>query len=188
MAKKVTGVMQIMNYLITNFPNDLISVILRNKEDSLKEGNINDASGLIKRNSNISWVKDKETCQRVFSVMKKKTEEFSSLYLDNIEPLQYSEYGNNQEYGWHQDLNNVPYADGRIRKISFSIFLNDNYNGGEFDLELYGPDAKPRYIEITKRYSANCILFNSDMWHRVRPVKSGVKKSIVGWLLGPKGR
>ena len=52
MAKKVTGVMQIMNYLITNFPNDLISVILRNKEDSLKEGNINDASGLIKRNSN----------------------------------------------------------------------------------------------------------------------------------------
>ena len=65
MAKKVTGVMQIMNYLITNFPNDLISVILRNKEDSLKEGNINDASGLIKRNSNISWVKDKETCQRV---------------------------------------------------------------------------------------------------------------------------
>ena len=23
------------------------------------------------------------------------------------------------------------------------------------------------------------------MWHRVRPVKSGVRKSIVGWLLGP---
>ena len=28
----------------------------------------------------------------------------------------------------------------------------------------------------------NCIIFNSDMWHRVRPVKSGVRKSIV-WLL-----
>jgi hypothetical protein len=23
------------------------------------------------------------------------------------------------------------------------------------------------------------------MWHRVRPVKSGVRKSIVGWVLGP---
>jgi len=23
------------------------------------------------------------------------------------------------------------------------------------------------------------------MWHRVRPVTSGIKKSIVGWMLGP---
>ena len=174
-----------MNYSVTKFPEDLIKDILRNKENTLTKGNINDASGLTKRNSSVSWIKDRTLCQRVFSVIKDKTSDFSNLYLDNIEPLQYSEYDASQEYGWHQDLNNKPYEDGRIRKISFSIFLNNNFEGGEFDLEVFGPDAKPRHISIWKRHSENCVIFNSDMWHRVRPVKSGVRESIVGWLLGP---
>ena len=174
-----------MNYSVTKFPEDLIKDILRNKEDTLTKGNINDASGLTKRNSSVSWIKDRTICQRVFSVIKDKAGDFSNLHLDNIEPLQYSEYDTSQEYGWHQDLNNKPYEDGRIRKISFSIFLNSNFEGGEFDLEIHGPDAKPRYVSIWKRHSENCVIFNSDMWHRVRPVKSGVRESIVGWLLGP---
>ena len=135
-----------MNYTVTKFPEDLIKDILRNKEDTLTKGNINDASGLTKRNSSVSWIKDRTICQRVFSVIKDKAGDFSNLHLDNIEPLQYSEYDTSQEYGWHQDLNNKPYEDGRIRKISFSIFLNSNFEGGEFDLEIHGPDAKPRYI------------------------------------------
>ena len=175
-----------MNYSVINFPNDMIQDILRNKENNLTKSNVNDASGLTKRNSSISWIKNPDICQRVFGMMKKNVENFSSLYIDNIEPLQYSEYDTKQEYGWHQDVNNTPYSDGRIRKISFSIFLNNDYEGGEFDLEIHGPDVKPRYISKQKRSSENCILFHSDMWHRVRPVKSGVRKSIVGWLLGPK--
>ena len=174
-----------MNYSVTKFPEDLIKDILRNKENNLTKGNINDASGLTKRNSSVSWIKDRTLCQRVFSVIKDKTSDFSNLYLDNIEPLQYSEYDTSQEYGWHQDVYNTPYTDGRIRKMSFSIFVNENFEGGEFDLEIHGPDAKPRYISEWKRSNENCVIFNSDMWHRVRPVKSGIRKSIVGWLLGP---
>ena len=170
-----------MNYSVTKFPEDLIQDILRNKEKELQDSSINDASGLTKRNSSISWIKDRTLCQRVFSVIKDRTSDFSNLYLDNIEPLQYSEYDASQEYGWHQDLNNKPYEDGRIRKISFSIFLNNNFEGGEFDLEIHGPDAKPRYISEWKRSNENCVIFNSDMWHRVRPVKSGKKKYC--WLV-----
>ena len=174
-----------MNYSVINFPKDLINDILRNKEDTLTKGNINDKSGLTKRNSSVSWIKDVDICQRVLRVMKKNVEDFSSLHIDNIEPLQYSEYDKSQEYGWHQDVNNTPYADGRVRKMSFSIFVNENFEGGEFDLEIHGPDAKPRYVSEWKRSNENCIIFKSDMWHRVRPIKSGVRKSIVGWLLGP---
>ena len=177
-----------MIYCTINFSEDLIKDILRHKEKELQESLVNEKSGLIKRNSKVSWIKDKAICQRVFSVIKNKAQEFSNLYLDNIEPLQYSEYDKNQEYGWHQDLNLKPYTDGRIRKISFSVFLSSHYEGGEFDLEVYGPDAKPRYISVWKRHNENCIIFNSDMWHRVRPVKSGIRKSIVGWLLGPVTR
>ena len=35
-------------------------------------------------------------------------------------------------------ISSTPYPDGRIRKISFSIFLNNNFEGGEFDLEIHG--------------------------------------------------
>ena len=114
------------NYLITNFPKELIKEVLKNKENTLEKGNINEVSGLTTRTSSVSWIKDKNICQRVFSVMKKQAEQFSSLHLDNIEPLQYSEYRNDQEYGWHKDVRNIPYTDGRIRKLSFSIFLNDD--------------------------------------------------------------
>ena len=88
-----------MNYSVINFPNDLIQDILRNKEDTLTKGNINDKSGLTKRNSSVSWIKDVDICQRVLRVMKKNVEDFSSLHIDNIEPLQYSEYDKSQEYG-----------------------------------------------------------------------------------------
>ena len=73
-----------MNYSVINFPNNLIQDILRNKEDTLTKGNINDKSGLTKRNSSVSWIKERTICQRVFSVMKNKAEDFSNLYIDNI--------------------------------------------------------------------------------------------------------
>ena len=47
-----------MNYSVINFPNDIIQDILRNKENTLTKGNINDASGLTKRNSSVSWIKN----------------------------------------------------------------------------------------------------------------------------------
>ena len=100
-----------MNYRVINFPDDLIKDILRFKEKELKESSVNEKSGLIKRNSRVSWIKDRIICQRVFSVIQSKAAVFSSLHLDNIEPLQYSEYDETQEYGWHQDLNLKPYPD-----------------------------------------------------------------------------
>ena len=111
-----------MNYSVINFPNDIIQDILRNKENNLTKGNINSASGLTKRSSSISWIKNPDICQRVFSVMKNKVADFSSLHIDNIEPLQYSEYDTNQEYGWHQDVRNAPYPDGRIRKV-YNLYI-----------------------------------------------------------------
>ena len=82
------------NYLITNFPKELIKEVLKNNENTLEKGSINEVSGLTTRTSSVSWIKNRNTCQKVFSVMKKQAEQFSSLHLDNIEPLQYSEYGN----------------------------------------------------------------------------------------------
>ena len=173
-----------------NFPEGLIYEIKKSIVEPLEEAVIteNSASGIAKRNSQISWIKDKNICRKVFDIISGQVARIDNTYVDDIEPLQYGEYKSGGEYGWHRDVHPDPYSDGKIRKISFSVFLNNDYTGGEFDLEIYGPNEKKRYIRVDKNRKANCIIFHSDMWHRVRPVKSGIRKSLVGWLVGPQFR
>ncbi len=48
---------------------------------------------------------------------------------------------------------------------------------GLFDRETGDPDWKAK--AAYKQFPNTDEIFNSDMWHRVRPVKSGVRKSFV---------
>ena len=148
--------------------------------DILEDGVITEESGKVKRNSKIFFIKDTETCKEIFNLINKTT----VIKLTDIEPLQYSEYGVGGEYGWHRDIHDKPYPNGLVRKVSFSSILNDDFEGGEFDIETRNPADKKRYDTFDNK-KQNTIIFPSHMWHRVRPVKYGVRKSIVGWVLGP---
>ena len=148
--------------------------------DTLEDGVITEESGKVKRNSKVFFIKDDETCKEIFNLINETT----LIQLTDIEPLQYSEYSVGGEYGWHRDIHDNPYPNGLVRKVSFSTILNDDFVGGEFDIETKNPADKKRYDTFNnKKY--NTIIFPSHMWHRVRPVKSGIRKSIVGWVLGP---
>ena len=72
------------------------------------------------------------------------------------------------------------------RKLSMTIWLNDpdEYEGGEFDIEIRGPRMDVRY-DTLKLKKGSIVVFPSDKWHRVRPVTSGVRKSLVTWFRGP---
>lgn len=109
-----------------------------------------------------------------------------NLKLDGVETCQFSAYKKGHHYGWHVDQHSKPdpRLEGRIRKISMSLFLNEDYEGGEFDLEIHKPGSEKRH-ETFVLPKGNAVFFHSDYWHRVRPVKSGVRKSIVAWFIGP---
>jgi PKHD-type hydroxylase len=147
--------------------------------DTLESGAITNESGAVKRNSKVSFIKDVEICREIFNIINHTI----SINLTDIEPLQYSEYGVDDEYGWHRDVHDEPYSNGLVRKVSFSTILNDDFWGGEFDIETKNPMYKKRY-QTFESEEYNTIIFPAHMWHRVRPVKSGIRKSIVGWLLG----
>ena len=148
--------------------------------DILEDGVITEESGKVKRNSKVFFIKDAGTCKEIFNLINKST----VIQLTDIEPLQYSEYGVGGEYGWHRDVHEKPYPNGLVRKMSFSTILNNDFEGGEFDIETKNPADKKRYDTFDNK-KHNTIIFPSHMWHRVRPVKFGVRKSIVGWVLGP---
>ena len=139
------------------------------------------------RSNKVTFIDNNVILNRWLTVAKTVNKDLGwDFDLTAIEPLQYGEYAETQQYSWHVDQHNQPYKDNMIRKISFSVFLNDDYTGGEFDLEIFSPQLPERFKTFTKLPSNSILFFQSDYWHRVRPVTKGVRKSLVGWVLGPK--
>ena len=70
-----------------------------------------------------------------------------------------------------------------VRKLSFAMQLsyNDDYEGGNVQLM---DEAGNAYVVPRQR---GCIvLFDSRTQHRVLKVTKGVRKSLVGWTVGPR--
>ena len=77
-----------------------------------------------------------------------------------------------------------------IRKLSFAIVLNEDYEGGEFEVAtLSGAKELPKInvLNLNKKdglSKGSMVVFPSYIWHRVTPVTKGVRKSLVGWVVG----
>ena len=145
------------------------------------------------RNSNLriskqAWIREGSFCKSFFDIGQKINELCRwNFDIEGIEPIQYGIYSDGGKYDWHVDQGSkIILKFGSIRKISMTLFMNnpDEYEGGEFDLELFHPNKKPRY-ETFKLKKGSAIFFQSDVWHRVRPVSLGTRQSLVAWYSGP---
>ena len=97
--------------------------------------------------------------------------------------IQYTVYeGKGTEYGWHTDHAVSEFEEDRIRKLSISLCLSskDDYEGGEFQI-MMGNKMFSYKMDV-----GEAIVFPSDCLHRVRPLKSGKRVSLVAWYGGPK--
>ena len=103
--------------------------------------------------------------------------------IDGFDQFQYTKYKKNQHYNWHFDV----YTDYQSfeRKISAVILLTDptKYTGGELQIVVDGNIETPLSIRPSK---GTVVFFASWMPHRVAPVKSGVRKSLVAWIMGKR--
>ena len=124
------------------------------------------------------------------------------------ESMQYASYGVGEYYHWHTDSSiSVHYKpqfqtsarestkddnylrertaieNELVRKISFSLQLSDpdDYEGGNIQ---FIDESNKNYI--APRQKGSLIIFDSRTKHRVCKVRSGVRKSIVGWVVGPR--
>ena len=139
------------------------------------------------RDSKIKFINDPVLIQNLFSTVKFLNLQGNWKYeLTQLEDLQYTVYDVGQYYNWHMDSNFL--FTPTIRKLSFSIGLNDpsEYEGGELDIEIHGPNIKGKRFETIVLEKNQMVCFRSNLWHRVRPVTKGVRKSLVGWVRGPQ--
>lgn len=131
-------------------------------------------------NDNTSWF-----FQKTFKIVESINNEYFGFDLVGYDHFQYTNYSVNEYYNWHTDAplgTPLPTEVNYARKLSLSIVLSDSseYTGGEF--EILDDPLDPKKIPQEK---GTVIFFPSFMFHRVLPVLSGIRKSIVIWALGP---
>ena len=144
------------------------------------------------RKSKIAWISDAYLREQLFYSVDLYNKQNWNYDLDGCDLVQYGTYSDGGFYDWHVDEEaEIEPINGKylVRKLSMTIWLNDpdEYEGGEFDIEIKNPKSEVRY-ETLKLSKGSIIIFPSDKWHRVRPVISGVRKSLVIWFQGPSFR
>ena len=77
-----------------------------------------------------------------------------------------------------QYFNREGASDTGNRTVSVSIIVESAIRGGEMILQDFKRREPP---VITNIPAGHAIFFPADWWHRVEPVKSGVRRSIVQW-------
>jgi PKHD-type hydroxylase len=94
------------------------------------------------------------------------------------------EGGEKSFYSWHVDGGRTGVFDGVEieRKLSISLILSepDEYEGGELQFSYYS-----KHHSTGKPPAGTAVIFPSWLPHRVRPVKSGIRHSLVAWMDGP---
>lgn len=148
-----------------------------------------------KRDSNVVWIEEKwlyDLIQPYVHIANKNAG--WNFEWDRSEAVQFTIYKKNQYYGWHCDSWTDPYKnthknfDGKIRKLSVSVSLNDSskYTGGELEFDLKNRDPGINTITECKeiKEGGSVVVFPSFLWHRVKPITKGTRYSLVMWNLG----
>ena len=188
---------------------DLYNNFDHKMQDSKLHG---DALNKEKRNSKNTWIPTEHWIAGFLwhYVQKANRDNFlyNLSYIDG-ESMQYTRYGEGEYYNWHNDssiavhykpqalgisggesINNekahIDYLNKNtelVRKLSFTLQLSDpnDYEGGNVQLI---DDAGKSYIAPRQRGSI--VLFDSRTSHRVLKVTKGTRRSIVGWVVGPR--
>ena len=148
----------------------------------------NTVDNKIPNSGKIGYINNKKILTYYFKICSNVNKEAGwDLDIDSIQSLVYREYNTNYKSEWEVDQHDQLYKGNNLRKISFRIFLNNDFEGGEFDFDFLGPKNEQRFQTFNQTIPVNTALFfQSYNWHRIRTIDNGVKKEISGFVLGPK--
>ncbi len=134
------------------------------------------------RKSTVRWLHDTVgeldwVYERLFNMANEANNHLWDFNLSHAgEVLQYTEYPpDGGHYDWHIDCGHNMQAQ---RKISITVQLNDDYDGGELQLWRGQTPA------TAHKEKGTVVIFPSYMLHRVAPVTKGVRNSLVLWIGG----
>ena len=135
------------------------------------------------RDSNTYWIEPSEKW------IYERIEEYVMMLNNNLfhydlsgiaEKIQFTQYvAQTGKYDAHIDRMNI---NDVTRKLSVTVQLSepDTYSGGELHIL-----TNLEYPEIASKSIGSAFAFNSMLLHRVTPVTTGIRYSLVVWVTGP---
>ena len=203
-------------WYFTDLPEEIVNILdkdlINNFDYQMKDSKLyGDEIDKKKRDSENAWISSSHWVTgflwHYVQMANRKNFFYDISHIDN-ESLQYTKYSKGQFYNWHNDAGlsqfhssnvtigasesttNEEYHKDKlsenyelVRKLSFSLQLSDpdDYEGGNVQLL---DESNRSYIAPRNR--GTIILFDSRTQHRVLKVTKGVRRSIVGWVVGPR--
>ena len=146
------------------------------------------------RISDVAWCNDQWLYDIIWPFMVRANKDAGWKYnIKAGESCQITRYKKGGFYSFHQDGNgdhlsayNNPtnaFMHGHVRKLSMSVMLNDNFDGGAFEFATYGKEECT--VTPIEASAGSVIVFPSAMEHRVAPITKGIRYSVVCWFVGP---
>lgn len=153
---------------------------------------VNDASI---RRSTTAWIPPDDDSWWIYDKLARVAERANRRYGFDLtsfgEDLQFTTYGEpGAFYSWHQDGLDTTVS---TRKLSLVVQLSapDDYRGAEVQFfevaNDYDDHQLAAYTEMTSR-QGSVLAFPGFEYHRVLPLRSGVRHSLVAWVSGPPFR
>jgi len=144
------------------------------------------------RKSEIKFIQNEDPFSEIFDIFWNKSldanEKFFNFHLSRLEYLQFSKYDSKVkgEFKEHQDVDWINDDPIHHRKLSVILQLSDptTYTGGDLILKSLSTEMSPNSMQF--KGQGTLIVFPSFLFHRVLPVTSGVRHSLVGWIEGNK--
>ncbi|MBL4748685.1 MAG: 2OG-Fe(II) oxygenase [Magnetovibrio sp.] len=136
------------------------------------------------RQSALVWLPEDESCAwvetRLARLVADANKQVFQYALEGFEEqLQIAAYGPGHYYDWHIDRGQGRTAGRRKLAISVQLTVPEHYDGGALELNADGrPFQAPRA-------QGTAVIFAATTLHRVAPVISGLRHSLVAWTHGP---
>ncbi len=155
----------------------------RDRERATAERYIGESPGA--RKSSIAWLTDQVWIRNLlYEYVLEANRNAFGVDVTNFATLQFTEYHGSEKggYEWHSDVH-WNYDKAFDRKVSITVQLSspEDYEGGDLEFADW---ASPTEAKA----KGTVIVFPSYVTHRVTPVTSGVRKSLVAWFEGPRWR
>jgi len=118
--------------------------------------------------------------------LKQANKEYFHYDLEFFQAVQFTKYSDGQFYDWHIDTYEEKESN-KTRKLSLSLMLTDpdTFTGGEFQFYNGGrPFKDDEQMKNNLKAQGTIIVFDARDFHRVSPITTGVRHSIVCWATG----
>lgn len=136
------------------------------------------------RNENTFWIFDK-----INYYVEQLNDLFFNFDLNGYDTIQFTEYDSQYrgEYKYHMDMSLSVDSSEEIcfRKLSFVVLLDKpekDFSGGKL---MFNTSSENECSEMFFE-KGSIVVFPSFLIHKVTPVTKGIRRTLVGWILGPK--